>query len=171
MYETVRNIAPDNVIIVPAYNPKEQTFPTFQSLGSLLTGSNISYGVHGYWHQDKWVGRDSYDLYGWVAFYAPVIMTEVYGYCGGDSWPSAPDDFTNMLDYNRSNNIGVTNWVFDHLSDEIDAVITALGSPNDYTDPWTWEVTSCTTSIPDTNNPPHYITGPGDRYSNWMLGH
>lgn len=116
------------------------------------------------------------NLYGYIGFAAPMIMTEVYGYCpkplNPSGWPSAPADFTNMLDYNYSANIGVTNWVFDHLKDEHDAVITKLGTPpNLYTNPWSRAASNCSTPTQDWQSPPNDIYAPGERYPNWMLSH
>jgi hypothetical protein len=174
LYNSIRAIAPDNICIVPAYQPNQTTLPSNHTAASLLSGPNISYSVHAYWNYTKWESQYWEDMYGWVASYAPVLVTEVYGHCtiaDGDpnGWPTAPEDFTSMLGYNRSNNIGVTAWVFDHPTDETDAVITALGSPNLYTDPWTWEPADCLGTYSSWQHGTWYK--PGSRYSNWMLGH
>lgn len=174
LVNNIRVIAPDNVCIVPAYNPHQTTLPSTQSESSLLTGSQISYSVHGYWDPGYivWPKRQWKCLYGWVNSYAPVLMTEVIGHCtnppDSEGWPTAPKDFTNMLDYNRSNNIGVMVWPFDDPTDENDAVITAL-DPDHITAPWTWAAADCS-GLPKSWRG-HNIYKPGAQYSNWMLGH
>lgn len=77
-----------------------------------------------------------------VVLFAPILTSQrvLWGGKGGcpnppwpNGWSTWPADFTAMLEYNYSTNIGVTAWVFDDLTDEIGSVITKLGSPNPYT--------------------------------------
>ena len=173
LYNNVRLSAPNNVCIIPGMAPTEGIFPP--DPGWLLTGTNIAYGVHAYYAYSDWESRSWENLYGYIGFYAPMIMTEVHGQCPNppDSrgWSSAPTDFTDMLGYNYFANIGVTCWVFDHTGDETDAAITKLGTPNQYTNPWTWAPSNCSTTAPVKNFNGSPVYGPGTRYSSWMLSH
>jgi hypothetical protein len=102
-----------------------------------------------------WTSRNWYNVYGRIAKHAPIVMTEEKGGCSDPPWPSGwstwPADFTAMLGYNYATNIGVTAWVFDDLTDEIGSIITTLGSPNPYTNPWRWAASNCSTSQPTTD--------------------
>lgn len=179
LYNSIRAIAPDNICIVPAYQPSQTILPSTHNASSLLTGDAIAYSVHSYWPSKvtgtnpTWASRTWDSLYGWVTAYASVLMTETIGHCTYPAdpygWPTAPSDFTDMLDYDRTHNIGTTAWVFDDPSDETLAVITALGSPSKYTDPWTWEPADCSGTYSDWQGNTWYKSG--SRYSNWMLGH
>lgn len=167
LIDVLRTYAPSNVLIVPGLGSSQNFFPP--SGNPFPTGSNVAFGVHGYLNPTDFQNQNFCNVYGRVAQIAPLVMTEVKGLCPSD-WTSGPADFTAMLEYNYSTNIGVTAWTFDDLGDEGLVAITKLGSPDLYTDAWTWAATNCTTATHDWKPPPsNTVYGSGDRYSNWML--
>lgn len=166
LIDVLRTYAPSNVLIVPGLGSSQNFFPS--DPGLLPTGTNIAFGVHGYLSIPDFQDHNFKSVYGRIAQVAPVVMTEVKGACATQDWPTAPADFTAMLEYNSSANIGVTAWVFDDLSDPKLVAVTALGSPNEWTDQWTCVPTNCNPGVRDHNN--SLLQSPGDLYSDWMLG-
>lgn len=167
---SVRTGAPDNVCIIPGLGTNQTWLPPNKSdFIDPTEFTNTAYGIHGYFADNNWASELWSDLYGYVAKFFPMVMTEVYGKCDNAEWPALEANFTSMLEYNYSTNIGVTSWVFDDLADEHDAVISQLGTPNKYTDPWTWAVTNCKPGVPDWAGINRI--GPVVQYSSWMLSH